>query len=118
MKKLTYGDLTPDFLKELTNLGTEKEIIDICAAKGYEIAEKDAAKLLEQFRKAAKLSEESLKEIAGGGEGYTGTNKLFTANRRGAFICPEYDPDEPCSQYEQTTPDCWGDCLYYCLCDS
>ncbi len=51
MKKLTYADLTPEFLIELKALGTPEEIVDACGMKDFEISADSAAKLLEQFKK-------------------------------------------------------------------
>ena len=73
MKKLTYADLTPEFLMELKALGTAEEIADACRRKDFEISAEGAARLLEQFRKAEQLSREKLDVVAGGGKGYSGT---------------------------------------------
>lgn len=79
MRKLTFGDLTPEFLKELYKLTTVDEIIEACKKKDLEVDEDAAAKLLDQFKRAAQLSEESLKNVVGGGKGYSGTRLLLSS---------------------------------------
>ena len=96
MKKLTFADLTPEFLIELKAFKTAEEIVGACAKKGREISLAAAAKLLDQFRKAEQLSREKLTEVAGGGKGYSGTRSLFGFIKKHAAACEEdeYDEDE------------------------
>ena len=104
MKKLSYGDLTPEFLKTLSKLKTPKEIIDACKEKDLEVSEKGAGKLLEQFQKAEKLRSENLEIVAGGGAGYSGTQNVTRSFAQRAAACADDCYDDFCWE------DCWKDC--------
>ncbi len=98
MKELTFADLTLDFLKELKTLGTAEEIVDACSKRDFEISADNAAKLLEQFKKADELSKESIDDVAGGRHYFNGTKKLFGFIRRHSAACAWDCPE-----------DCWAD---------
>ena len=66
MKKLELTDLTPEFMKKIAALGTAEDVVSFCEKEGFSIKEKPAAALLEQLAKADSLTEEQLKQIAGG----------------------------------------------------
>ena len=87
MKQMTYADLTPDFLKELSALCTAEEIIEACKAKSMEISEQSAVRLMEQFKKANELSRENVEKIAGGGKGYSGTQVMLRMVTGRAAAC-------------------------------
>ena len=113
MKKLSYGDLTPEFLKVLSKLKSPAEIINACKEKKLEVSEKGAGKLLEQFQKAEILRSENLEKVAGGGTGYSGTRNISQSIAKRAAACADdcYWDD-----------DCWEDwpniyCPSFCLND-
>ena len=76
MKQLSFRDLTPELMKELSACATAKEIIAACDAKELEISEKDADRLLAQFEKAKSLSAEELEKASGAGQPFTGTQLM------------------------------------------
>ena len=101
MRKLTYEDLTQEFLKGISPFTEANQIIEYCREKELEIDEKHAKKLLEQLRKADELSHEALSKVAGGQGQYSGTRILsksvpteewpcdYDCNDRDWWDCPE-----------------------------
>ena len=66
MKKLELTDLTPEFMKKIAALSTAEDVVSFCEKEGFSIKAKAAAALLDQLAKADSLTEEQLKQIAGG----------------------------------------------------
>ena len=100
MKKLSFGDLTPELMKVLSKLKSPAEIIETCKEKDLEVSEKSAENLLEQFKRAEKLRSENLEKVAGGGAGYSGTkngSQSLTRSSNGlSFNCECYCQDNGC----------------------
>ena len=113
MKKMTYKDLTPELMQELSACTTAEEIVAACRAKELEIPEKGAKKLLLQFKKAKELSTEQLDKVAGGGQPFTGTKLMKLA-----VSCEDCVEDE-CYEDTCSGGDCWEDyhCIHYIYCD-
>ena len=67
MKKLQMKDLTPAMLSEVKGLDTPEEVAAFFAARGYEVSEKGAQKILDYLRKQAyELDDSELDKVAGG----------------------------------------------------
>ena len=67
MKKLQIKDLTPEILAEVSALENPEAVVDYFAAKDFEVSKEAAARLLEESKKdGVELSDESLKQVAGG----------------------------------------------------
>lgn len=115
MKKLSFGDLTPEFLKELFSLTSVAQIIEACKKRELQVSEEGAGKLLEQFEKAKQLSKEDLENVAGG-KRYSGTQKLFSSiMKRGAACSNDCYWDCQNDWWDACDDDCWSDCwLIYC----
>ena len=106
MKNLSFGDLTPEFLKELYSLTTVEQIIEACKKRKLQVSEEKVAKLLEQFEKAKQLSKEELDNAAGGGKGYSGTKMLFSSLLKRGADCS--------NDWWECDWDCWWDDEYCC----
>jgi hypothetical protein len=70
MKKLELTDLTPELLKSVAAMTNAEDVIAFFAQEGFSVGKKSAAGLLEQLAKADSLTDEQLKEIAGGWDPY------------------------------------------------
>ena len=66
MKPLKQSDLTPQIMKDLMQFKTREEVRDYFGSIGFEVGLGSASKILNQIRKAAQLSDDSLANVAGG----------------------------------------------------